>query len=82
MDTEGTSQEAPGQRDARVEGPETEGLLTCLIRQRVGLGQAHLVAEVHGWAPLPQNGKRQADTQLTKLSGGLFSPPPLSGLCL
>lgn len=25
MDTEGTSREAPGQRDARVEGPETEG---------------------------------------------------------
>lgn len=75
MDTEGTRREAPGQRDAEGRGTR-DGLLTCLIHQRVGLGQAHLVAQVHCWAPLPQNGKRQADTQLTEVLRGDFLHHP------
>lgn len=80
-DTASASQAAPGQRDTEDQRVgETKGLLTCLIHQSVGLGQAHLVAQVHRWAPLPK--KWQETRRYTANKGflGPFSPPPLRGL--
>lgn len=60
-----------GQRVGRTKGP-----LTCLIHQRVGLGQAHLVAQVHCWAPLPQKRQEISRHITNKRFWGPSSLPP------
>lgn len=59
-----------GQRIGRTKGP-----LTCLIHQRVGLGQAHLVAQVYCWAPLPQK-RQEISRHIT--NKGFWGPSSLS----
>lgn len=58
----------------------TKGQLTCLIHKRVGLGQAHLVAQVHCWAPLPQKWQETSRYTANKGFCGPLSPPAPSGL--
>lgn len=80
-ENEGASQEAPGQRNMEGQGVSgTKGQLTCLIHKRVGLGQAHLVAQVHCRAPLPQKWQETSRHTANKGFWGLLSPPPPSGL--